>query len=130
MLKVQTNETARNDYHNILFNIKDVNRQLEVLKRTYNDLMEKHTAEERSEMELFQKVENALFIKQKQLDKMKELEIKLRRIIDKEKLVSVVISGNAYEGTVVEMGSSRWEAKNHYNITIKRQDSEISVYNN
>ena len=130
VLKVQTNETARNDYHNILFNIKDVNRQLEVLKRTYNDLMEKHTAEERSEMELFQKVENALFIKQKQLDKMKELEIKLRRIIDKEKLVSVVISGNAYEGTVVEMGSSRWEAKNHYNITIKRQDSEISVYNN
>lgn len=130
VVKVQTNEAARNDYHNILFNIKDVNRQLEVLNRTYNDLLEKHTAEERSEMEIFQKVENAVFIKQKQLDKMKELEIKLRRIIDKEKLVSVVIGGNAYEGTVVEMGSNRWEAKNHYNITIKQQNNEISVYNN
>lgn len=130
VLKVETNETARNDYHNILFNIKDVTRQLEVLNKTYNDLMEKYSAEERSEMEIFQKVENALFLKQKQLDKMRELEKKLKRIIDKEKLVSVVISGNAYEGTVVEMGSSRWEAKNHYNVTIKRQDSEISVYNN
>ncbi len=130
VLKVQTNETARNDYHNILFNIKDVTRQLEVLNRTYNDLMEKYTAQERSEMEIFQKVENAAFLKQKQLDKMRELEKKLKRIIDKEKLASVVISGSAYEGTVVEMGSSRWEAKNHYNITIKRQDSEISVYNN
>lgn len=130
VLKVQINEAARNDYHNILFNIKDVTRQLEVLSRTYNDLMEKHTAEERSEMELFQKVENAVFLKQKQLDKMKELEKQLKKIIDKEKLVSVVISGNAYEGTVVEMGSGRWEAKDHYNITIKQQNSEISVYNN
>jgi len=130
VLKVQINETARNDYHNIIFNIKDVTRQLEVLNKTYSDLMEKHTAEERSEMDLFRKVEKAVFIKQKQLDKMKELEIQLKRTIDKEKLVSVVISGNAYEGTVVEMGSSRWEAKDHYNITIKRQDSEISVYNN
>lgn len=130
VLKVQINETARNDYHNILYNMKDVTRQLEVLNRTYNDLLEKHTAEERSEMELFQKVENAVYLKQKQLDKMKELEKQLKKIIDKEKLVSVVISGNAYEGTVVEMGSSRWEAKDHYNITIKQQDSEISVYNN
>ena len=130
VLKVQINEAARNDYHNILFNIKDVTRQLEVLSRTYNDLMEKHTAEERSEMELFQKVENAVFLKQKQLDKMKELEKQLKKIIDKEKLVSVVISGNAYEGTVVEMGSGRWEAKDNYNITIKQQNSEISVYNN
>ena len=130
ILKVQINETARNDYHNIIFNIKDVTRQLEVLNKTYSDLMEKHTAEERSEMELFQKIEKAVFIKQKQLDKMKEPEIQLKRTIDKEKLVSVVISGNAYEGTVVEMGNSRWEAKDHYNITIKRQDSEISVYNN
>lgn len=130
VLKVQINETARNDYHNILYNIKDVKRQLEVLNKTYNDLMEKYTAQERSEMELFQKVENAVFIKQKQLDKMIELEIQLKRIIDKEKLVSVVISGDAYEGTVVEIGSGRWEAKNHYNVTIKQQNSEITVYNN
>ncbi len=130
VLKVQINETARNDYHNILYNIKDVKRQLEVLNKTYSDLMEKYSAEERSEMELFQKVEKAVFLKQKQLDKMKELEIQLKRVIDKEKLVSVVIGGNAYEGTVVEIGSGRWEAKNHYNVTIKQQNSEISVYNN
>ncbi len=130
VLKVQINETARNDYHNILYNMKDVKRQFEVLNKTYNDLMEKYTAQERSEMELFQKVENAVFLKQKQLDKMKELEIQLKRVIDKEKLVSVVISGDAYEGTVVEIGSGRWEAKNHYNVTIKQQNSEISVYNN
>ena len=130
VLKVQTNETARNDYHNILFNIKDVTRQLEVLNKTYSDLMEKYTDEQRSEMELFHKVENAVFLKQKQLDKMKELEVKLKRVIDKEKLVSVVISGNAYEGTVVEFGTGRWEAKNQYNVTIKQLNSEISVYNN
>lgn len=130
VLKVQTNETAHNDYHNILYNIKDVTRQLEVLKKTYADLMDKYTDQERSEMELFQKVEQAVFLKQKQLDKMKELEIQLKRVIDKEKLVSVVIGGNAYEGTVIEIGNNRWEAKNQYNITIKRQNSEISVYNN
>ena len=62
--------------------------------------------------------------------KKKELESQLKRVSDKEKLVSVVISGNAYEGTVVEGGSGRWEAKNHYNVTIKQQNSEISVYNN
>ncbi len=130
ILKVQTNETVRNDYHNILFNIKDITRQLEVLNKTYNDLMEKYTDEQRGEMELFQKVENAVFLKQKQLDKIKELEVKLKRVIDKEKLVSVVISGNAYEGTVVEFGTGRWEAKNQYNVTIKQLNSEISVYNN
>lgn len=130
VLKVQTDETARNDYHNILFNLRDVTRQLEVLKKNHTELMEKHTAEERSEMELFQKIEHAVFLKQKQLDKMKELALKLKKVIDRQKLVSVVISGNAYEGTVVEIGSSRWEAKDQYNITIKQQDSEISVYNN
>ncbi|MBQ7765536.1 MAG: DUF342 domain-containing protein [Lachnospiraceae bacterium] len=130
VLKVQINEAARNDYQNILFNIKDVARQLEVLSRTYGELMEKYSAQERSEMELFQKVENAVFLKQKQLDKMKELEKKLKRMIDKEKLVSIVIGGNAYEGTVIEMGSSRWEAKNQRNITVKQQNSDISVYNN
>lgn len=130
VLKVQTNETARNDYHNILYNIKDVVRQLDVLSMTYHDLMEKHTAQERGEMEIFGKIEHAVYLKQKQLDKMKDLQKNLKEIIDKENLVSVEIRGTAYEGTVIEMGGSRWEAKDHYNITVKRQDTEISVYNN
>lgn len=130
VLKVQLEDKVRYEYHSIEDGITEVTREVQMLTKTYDEFLEKFTAEQRSAMEVFQKVEKAVYTKKKQLSQLVILEAELKKKIDKVMNARVVIGGNAYEGVVVEISGCRWEAQNQYNVTIRQQNSQMEIYNN
>ena len=50
--------------------------------------------------------------------------------LKKTREAKVIISGQAFEGAVVELEEARWEADNRHNITVKKLDGQVEVINN
>ncbi len=130
VLKIQVDEQVREEYKNIVVGIKEVGKELQMLNSSYEEYKEKFTPEERSEMAIFQKLEKAVFTKGKQLMQLKTLEAELKQVVERTRTARVVISGQAHEGTLVELNGSRWEAEDQQNITIKQQHNQVEVVTN
>lgn len=107
--------------------IRDVSAEVEMLNKSYEDFKTKFPPEVRSGMEMFAKVEKAVFMKRKQLDQLMILDEEIERTIKKIRDAKVIITGRAYEGTVVEMEGCRWAADNQWNIIIRKKDDQVEV---
>jgi uncharacterized protein (DUF342 family) len=105
--------------------IQDVQQEMQLLTGSYEDFKEKYPPEVRNAMEVFIKIENALFTKEKQLNELNEIKESIDIYIRKANNAKVVIAGQAFEGTVVDMNGSRWNAANQFNITVKRNENHI-----
>ncbi len=130
LLKLKINDTAWEANRKLKVAIWEVEHELQLLTKSYEDLREKIPPEVRSNMEMFVKVENAVFTKQKQYEKLMGLSKEYEEALKVSNEAKTIIFGQAYEGTVLEMSNSKWFAKNQQNITIKRKDNETEVLNN
>lgn len=129
-ISLKVNDTAWEENRKVKTAIPEVEKELQMLANMYKEFREKFAPEARSKMEAFHKVEKALFVKKKQLDQLlqqkEELEEGMKHVGD----AKVVITGQAYEGTVVDINGEKWFAKDHYNITVKKIENQIEVINN
>lgn len=111
-------------------NLRSSQRELELLKNIYMDFQRKYPPEVRNSSQRYLKVENAIYIKNHEIDnlhrKQKEL-MKGRALLDQTK---IVIRGNLYQGVNVNINGSIWNAKTIKNVTLKKKDGSISVFRN
>uniref|UniRef100_UPI0040566C7F DUF342 domain-containing protein n=1 Tax=Acetatifactor sp. TaxID=1872090 RepID=UPI0040566C7F len=130
LLKLRADDRIWEENRKIKSAIWEIEHELELLNKTYEELKEKIPPEKRSAMELFLKVENAVFAKKKQheqfLNMTKEYEELLKGVND----ARVIITGKAHEGVILDMNGCKWYADNQQNITIKRKDDATEVVNN
>jgi len=130
LISLKVNDTAWEEHRKVKNALRDVEKELQMLANMYKEFREKFTPEQRSKMEAFLKVEKALFIKKKQMDQLTKLQGELEEGIKKVGDARVVINGQAYEGTTVDINGEKWFAKDHYNVTVKKVDNQIEVINN
>ncbi len=130
VLKLKANDKTAEENKRVKAAIRDVKHELEMLNNSYEEFKAKFPPEVRNNMDMFAKVEKAVFTKNKQLEQLMKLKADLEKIMQKAGEATVVISGQAFEGTVLEMDDGRWYADNQYNIVVKRQDDQMEVYNN
>lgn len=110
--------------------IKEVEKELTILRNAYVDFRQKYPPEVRNTMEIFLKIESAIFTKEQQAD---ELELAKRELLEgcsKNNNARMVIRGNLYEGTRVEINGIKWDAGNLCNVTLKAQEGRIAVFSN
>lgn len=129
-LSLKVNDSAWEENRKVKNALRDVEKELHMLNNMYNEFREKFPPEARSKMETFIKVEKALFVKKKQYEQLAKVKAGLEDSVKKVGEAKVVISGQAYEGTSLEINGARWFADNQYNITIKRQENQMEVFNN
>lgn len=110
--------------------IKKVTGELTTLKSSYEDFQAKYPPEIRNTMDIFLKLENAIFTKEKQMKELLEKLTALDEEIKELDLAQVVIKGNAYEGVSVTMRGITWKANNSYNIVIKSKNNRLDVAKN
>lgn len=130
VLKLKVNDQAWEESRRIHAAIREAAHELEMLNRSYEEFKAKFAPEVRNGMDLFHKIEKAVFTKNKQLEQLAKLKEEQDKTTKKVKEAKVVIRGQAYEGTVLEMNEGRWFAENQRNITVKRQDAQIEILNN
>ena len=58
------------------------------------------------------------------------LDEEIEKSLKKVREAKVIITGRAYEGTVLEMEGCRWSAENQWNIIIRKKDDQVEVLSN
>ncbi len=130
LLKLRINDKAWEEHKKLKTAIWEVEHELQLLTKNYNDVIERYAPEIRSTMDVFVKLENAVFTKRKQYEKLVGLSKQYEENLRVSNDAKTIIFGQAYEGVVLEMSGIKWFAKNQQNITVKRKDNETEVLNN
>jgi len=129
-LYLGVNEKLSGKYNGIREELNKVNRELTLLRNAYSDFRSKYTAEIRNTMPMYLKIESAIFIKEKQLDKLAFMRFKLEEKMRGMESVKAVIQGQLYEGVHVDINGMRWSAWGLRNVTIRKGNTKIAVYTN
>lgn len=110
--------------------LKTVTGELATLRNSHVDFQLKFPPEVRNSMDLYLKLEKAIYTKEKEY---KELEEKLKKLddeIERLDLAKIIIKGNAFEGVAVALGGFVWRSTQLHNITVKVRDHKLEILNN
>ena len=110
--------------------IAEGNKQLEILRNAYADFHVKYPPEVRNTMDMYLKVERAIFTKEKEVDELMIRKMEMENEVKLAKSAYAVIHDTLYEGTVFEINGKRWNATQARNVKVKRVDERVAVYRN
>lgn len=130
VLKLKVNAKVWEERRMLFSAIKDVKHELQMLNNSYEEFKVKFPPEIRNNMDIFKKLEKAVFTKNKQLEQLMKLREENEQSISKTREAKVVIAGCAHEGTALEMNENRWLAQNQHNITVRQQNEQMEVVTN
>jgi len=127
VLKLMVDSRVWEENRTIKNAIADVKNELQMLNKSYDEFKAKFPPEVRSKMEIFAKIEKAVFTKNKQMDQLRTVEAETEKKLRKVKEAKVVVSKQAFDGTVVELDGCRWEANDEFNVVIRRNRDQVEV---
>ncbi len=107
-----------------------IQSEVTTLKNAMIEMQEKYPPEVRNTMDIYLKVENAIYTKEKQLTEIIKTDGELQAKVLEQESAKVIIKGDVFEGTYVDINRLRWLGRGQYNITLKKNGSQISCVNN
>lgn len=110
--------------------IAEANKQLEILRNAYADFHTKYSPEVRNTMDMYLKIESAIFTKEKEVDMLTKYKIDMENEIKAVRNAQAVIHDTLFEGTVFEINGKRWTARQARNVRLKRVEGRVAVYRN
>ena len=110
--------------------LRSARRELELLKNAYEDFKRKYPPEIRNNHPVYLKVEDSIYAKNTEIDKLLKRQEELVRERDRAEQMKIVIRGSLYQGVQVNINGSRWNAKTIQNVTLKKKDGAVSVFRN
>jgi len=127
ILQLKVDDSLWEEDKTIKLAIMDAQSEMDMLKKSYEDFLQKYPAEVRNEMEVFKKLENTIFIKNRQLEQLIRMKNEVEATVRKTKEAKVIINGRAHEGVVVEMDGGRWQAGNEFNIVVMKKEDRVEI---
>jgi uncharacterized protein (DUF342 family) len=110
--------------------INEARKELIFLHNAYNDFRRKYSPEIRNTMEMYLKIESAIFTKEKQIKELDEASVGIDRDIKELEDIKAVINGTLYEEVTIEVNGIPWHAKKFKNVTVKKENGKVLVYSN
>lgn len=129
-VKIGLHDRMLHEQHRISEKIKEVKKEMSILHNAYVDFRKKYPAEVRNTMELYLKIESAIFTKEKQLDELEFSNVEVGNKINASEDVKMMVSGTLFDGVTVEVGGTKWLSKNLQNVTLKKINNRIAIYSN
>lgn len=110
---------------------EDNRHEIRILRNAYLDFEKKYPPEQRNTMEMYLKLENAIYTKEKQAGELARTAVKLDAEMAAMKRVQAVIKGPVYDGTQIEIDGMKWHAGTEVrNVTVRKAQDRIAVYAN
>lgn len=128
IIKTGSNEKLLGEQREIENTIKGVNRELRILGSAYLEMQRKYIPEERNAMEIYLKIENAIYSKEKQLEKLFDLRLKMEERLKNLEDAQVTVKGWIYEGVTMEINGQSIQPANLTGVIIKKVANRIAVY--
>lgn len=127
MIQFGTSREARKMWREQEAQIEEIKREISVFRKTYEELQTKYSPEVCNGMELYIKLENAIYTKENEIKQLKENHEKLRRDIKESEEAEVKVRGNLYEGVVFEAGGMKWKPNTVFGVRVKKIDNRITI---
>lgn len=131
-IKLGSEERLEHKEDAIKNQLQAIEKEIHVLENAHNDYVVKYPAEIRNLMEMYLKVESALYTKERE----HEEKLKALKAIENEKrkkgYVSVIVERRLYDGVTVEIDKIRWHAENVnvMGVVLRKQDNRIVIVSN
>lgn len=116
--------------NNVQRKLKEADQELGILRNAYWEFQKKYPAEIRNGMEIYLKIEKAIYTKKKQKEVLNSRREHLEERIQTMECVEAVVKGRLYEGVTIETGSKKWMAKELKNVTVTKTRDRIAIYAN
>jgi hypothetical protein len=113
---------------NIEGSIAAVGEELNILRNARAELTKKYPSETRNTMEIYLKVENAIYTKEIESKNLLESKRQLEEDMAKMREGKIVVNNTLYEGVVMELNGVRWNSKEVRSVTIKNVGNKVAVY--
>lgn len=110
--------------------LRSAQRELYLLKNAYVDFRRKYAPEVRNSNPIYLKIEDSIYAKELEIDKLYKRQEELQKERDKAAQVKIVIRGSLYPGVLVNINGSKWNSQPIKNVTLKKKDGVISVFRN
>ncbi len=127
MLNVGVDQSVINQQKKCEREIASVYKELSILNRSKMEFQSKYAPEVRNTMEIYIKIEDAIYTKDLQLENLAEE----KRIIDEQienmKGAKVVVEGTLYEGAGVVIDNMKWSAFTIKDVTLRCVKNKITV---
>ncbi len=107
--------------------MENVYRELAILNHSKMEFENKYLPEVRNTMEIYLKIEDAIYTKDLQIKALHEEKQHLDKLMDEMKGAKVEVMGTLYEGTDVAVDDVRWKAFSIKSVTIRCANGKIVV---
>lgn len=110
--------------------LETVQKELAMLVRSSLDFKRKYSPEERNTNPIYLKIEDAIYIKKKELEMLQEEEKHLKRKIKANMQSKLVERGVVHPGVRVEINKAAWTADRIRNVSIYNKNGTIVIRRN
>lgn len=125
------NERVWQEKKNLERSQEENQKEIQILRNACTDFETRYSPEQRNSMEMYLKLESAIYTKEKQKKALQEKAGKLEERIADMGHAKAVISGQVHGGTEVIMDSVKWQAAAELcNVSIVKLQNRIAVYAN
>ncbi|HAG69989.1 MAG TPA: hypothetical protein DCL38_08450 [Lachnospiraceae bacterium] len=127
ILKLGLDDNMMKKQVNIEAQLKTVKTEISSLTNMYKQLSETLSAEEKSQNEMYLKIENSIYAKKESIKRLEEEKEKGLKLIKETEKARAVITGRVFENVVVDLNGKKWMSRNTSNIIIQLDDGVPSV---
>jgi uncharacterized protein (DUF342 family) len=110
--------------------INEARKELTFLHNAYSDFRRKYPPEIRNTMEIYLKIESAIFTKETQIKELKEESGRLENDAREKENIKAVINGTLYEEVTIDVNGVLWHAKKANDVTVQKENGKVLVYSN
>lgn len=130
IIKFGVIDSINNVYNERENEITKTKKELEIFRKAYADFNSKYSPEVRGSMDMYIKIENAIYTKEKELENILEKKKKFENIMKNANSASVIIRGMLYSGVKFEMNGMKWDSRKISGVTVKKAGNRIGVFSN
>lgn len=110
--------------------IDTIQKELSTLGNALIKFQRLYPPEERNAMEIYLKVEDAIYTKELEQERLYKRKIHNEESMSRMSGARAVIYGYLYEGCVFEIDKKYWESSLAKNVTIRKKDDRIAIFHN
>ncbi|MCR4851600.1 MAG: FapA family protein [Lachnospiraceae bacterium] len=130
IIKLGVSDKVKDEQRRVDSQLFDIENKLKVLEKGQRDFQAKFPAEIRNAMEMYIKIENALYTinleKQELLARKNEIMRQIANTAD----AMMTVTGNLYGNILIEIDSKRIVSTRATNVTVKRVDNRVGIFQN
>lgn len=123
-------DKMRDDRKMVEDKIREHQMELAILENAKADIQSKYPPEVRNTMEIYLKIENAIFTKNKIIHDLSIKGDDIQNKIADTLQAKLVVTGDLYEGVLIDINGRKWNSQYVQNVTVRVTDDKIALYTN